>query len=295
MESCCAAVMPEEPSYSLEEPMTVASRRKKYLINRSKSDRRPSMVREWDGSVHRRTLSLYAKVSEKQRAATAAAETPMAAQNAFHLLNNVITPTDEEAAARKMEIKYSARTDEYRRPTNPNFRKEQGWNSLVFAERNMELVTEHRQMAEIDNVMVYLSRNPGTNSSYIQWKFDLSETGLRVDKFGLRFPYDTSEDGHVRVYLKPDLYEDDEDGGYCSSTTATTTDGQGHVPVFSSPVLHQIPEVQGWSRFSLVAELSCKRGACVFHHSQLFLQQRTPGIFEKDVKKYPFKVDISLA
>jgi hypothetical protein len=67
------------------------------------------------------------------------------------------------------------------------------------------------------------------------------------------------------------------------------------IPVFSSPVLRTIPEVHGWNRFSLVAELSCKRGACVFHHSQLFLQQRDGSMFEKEVKKYPFKVEIGLA
>ena len=124
--------------------------------------------------------------------------------------------------------------------------------------------------------------------------------GLRVDKFGLRFLYDTSEDGHVRVYLRPDEDGDEPNLHYNyydreTGTTAGSPSSAQHVTVFSSPVLRHIPEVQGWSRFSLIAELSCKRGACVFNHSQLFLQQRTAGLFEKEMKKYPFRVDISLA
>ncbi|GAV08548.1 hypothetical protein RvY_18221 [Ramazzottius varieornatus] len=294
MDSCCQG----EPEYPLKDksamagpkPMTYASRRLRYMHSgRSNSDRRPSVQRErdLDNYSHRRTASLFAKVSEKQKqlAQDAAALT----SGAFHILNHVIRLTEEEVAQGKLQLKYSSRSDEYKRPTAPTFFKGQrGWNSLVFAERNMELVTEHRQIAETDKVMVYLSRNPGSISSFIQWKFDFSETGLRVDRFGLRFLYDTSEDGCVRAFIKADT-EELEEGG--SVTSATMEDSR--VAVFSSPTVRYIPEIHGWSKFSLIAELSCKRGSCVFHHSQLFLQDRAPAFFETDIKKYPFKVDIS--
>lgn len=52
-----------------------------------------------------------------------------------------------------------------------------GWNSLVFAERNTEWVTEHCRIGEQEEVMTYLSRKPGTTSAYIEWKFDFSESG----------------------------------------------------------------------------------------------------------------------
>lgn len=54
-----------------------------------------------------------------------------------------------------------------------------GWKSLVYAERNMELVTEHRQIAETEKVMVYLSRKPGLSNGSIQWKFDFTKAGKK--------------------------------------------------------------------------------------------------------------------
>ena len=53
----------------------------------------------------------------------------------------------------------------------------EGWQNLVFAERNTDLITEHRQQAETDHVMVYLSRNPGTSSAFVKWKFNFTDAG----------------------------------------------------------------------------------------------------------------------
>ena len=49
----------------------------------------------------------------------------------------------------------------------------------------MDLITEHRQQADTDHVMVYLSRNPGTSSAFIKWKFNFNEAGMYVRLSGL--------------------------------------------------------------------------------------------------------------
>ena len=52
-----------------------------------------------------------------------------------------------------------------------------GWNTLVYAERNMEWLTEHCRNGEQEQVMTYLSRKPGCSSAYVEWRFDFSESG----------------------------------------------------------------------------------------------------------------------
>ena len=52
-----------------------------------------------------------------------------------------------------------------------------GWNTLVYAERNMEWLTEHCHIGDDEEVMTYLSRKPGTSSAYIEWRFDFTEAG----------------------------------------------------------------------------------------------------------------------
>ncbi|XP_055327175.1 peptide-N(4)-(N-acetyl-beta-glucosaminyl)asparagine amidase-like [Paramacrobiotus metropolitanus] len=149
----------------------------------------------------------------------------------------------------------------------------------------MELVTEHRQMGDSEKVMVYLSRNPGTNSSCMQWKFDFTDTGLSIDRLNIRFYYVTSEDGHVKAYLKPDF----------RGEVDPPEDPPERIVLWSIPTMRSIPEAQGWRKFSLIVEMGCKRSPCVFHHTQLFLQQQSGGFFEKEEKKYPFKIEIVFA
>jgi hypothetical protein len=65
-----------------------------------------------------------------------------------------------------------------------------GWNTLVYAERNMEWLTEHCRTGEQEEVMTYLSRKPGTSSAYVEWRFDLTEAGAWADillKMSLKF------------------------------------------------------------------------------------------------------------
>lgn len=95
--------------------------------------------------------------------------------------------------------------------------------------------------------------------------------------------YDTFEDGNIRVYLKPDLKDDDHE----------TNEQPARIMLHSTPNLRYITEAQGWRKFSLIVEMSCKRDPCVFHHTQLFLQQQTGAFFEKEDKKYPLKLEIT--
>ena len=97
--------------------------------------------------------------------------------------------------------------------------------------------------------------------------------GLRVKRFSLKFPFETFEDGHVRAYLKTDSDE---------------------VPIFSSLIATNVPQVRGWDKFALVAELSCQREVCAFQHAQLFRQQLKSSFFDKQEEKYQFRVEVEL-
>ncbi|OQV25054.1 hypothetical protein BV898_01264 [Hypsibius exemplaris] len=191
------------------------------------------------------------------------------------VLGNVIRPSTHETTARKLEVRYSARNDKYKRPTNPIRMKANGWNTLVYAERNMEWLTEHCRSGEQEEVMTYLSRKPGTSSAYIEWRFDFTEAGLRVKKCSLKFPFETFEDGHVRVYLKADNSDD-------------------ALSVYSSLTATDVPKMRGWDKFSLIAELDCERDACAFQHAQLFRQQLKSGFFDKQEEKYQFLMSLEL-
>lgn len=106
--------------------------------------------------------------------------------------------------------------------------------------------------------------------------------GLRIDKLGVRFTYETSEDGYIRAYLKA---ASDETGSYHESPP--------RIPLYSTAMVRQIPEAQGWRKFSLIVEVNCKRNPCVFHHTQLFLQHQTATFFQREGKKYPLKFNFT--
>lgn len=80
---------------------------------RSQSDRRPTRYRNWDDPVNRRCLSLNLK-SDRHSISSVASHDPV------NVLHNVICATKEESAAKRLQIKYCPRLDEYRRPSDAN-------------------------------------------------------------------------------------------------------------------------------------------------------------------------------
>ncbi|XP_055353584.1 peptide-N(4)-(N-acetyl-beta-glucosaminyl)asparagine amidase-like [Paramacrobiotus metropolitanus] len=192
------------------------------------------------------------------------------------IVGNVIQPTRTEVACRKLHLVYSSRTDEYKRLTDASRHGIKGWKNLVYAEKNMELVTEHRYMAGSDVVRVFLARTPGSKSAFLQWNFDLSFTGMRIKRLMIRCQYEIFDDGAVSFYLTSDEH----------------TSNQQIVLFGTSENLKCIPEAVGWSRFTLTAELSCRRGSCTFKHSQLCCQPQRTKLLESKASKFPMVVKI---
>ena len=96
-----------------------------------------------------------------------------------------------------------------------------------------------------------------------------------MKRCSLKFPFETFEDGHVRACLK-------------------ATDADEAIPIFSSLVPANVPQIRGWDKFSLIAELACQREVCAFQHSQLFRQQLKSSFFDKQEGKYPFQMSLEL-
>lgn len=93
--------------------------RKEYASTRSQSDRRP-LHRNWDNPVNRRALSLNLKTERHSL------DLSNGTKETVNLLRNVITATKDEIIAKRLEIKYSPRLDEYRRPTDLRLKKRKG-------------------------------------------------------------------------------------------------------------------------------------------------------------------------
>ncbi|XP_053405664.1 peptide-N(4)-(N-acetyl-beta-glucosaminyl)asparagine amidase-like isoform X2 [Mercenaria mercenaria] len=164
--------------------------------------------------------------------------------------------TEKEKSSRKFHLTYSSAKDEYVRLSNDG-EKSSGYQSMVNKSENIF------RKVEADWKMAYLARNEGTDKAEIVWKFDFTESSLKVDSLEVKIDCATYENGKINWII-------------CSDETCAMLKG--------GPALQTVNELNGQTGFTLTASLSGGQGNVAWQHTQLFRQS------SEDTVMCPFEI-----
>uniref|UniRef100_T1IJ72 Peptide-N(4)-(N-acetyl-beta-glucosaminyl)asparagine amidase n=1 Tax=Strigamia maritima TaxID=126957 RepID=T1IJ72_STRMM len=169
--------------------------------------------------------------------------------------------TRKEIESKRFSVAYLSNVDKYVRISDGG--SEAGvWSSQVFEYRNVFRKVEN------DWKMSYLARE-GVDEGFVEWKFDFSSSGLKIDCIKIFFRVDMFESGViVRKLLSDKRCVEFEKDGNCLRTR----------------------DFKGETIFTLHVDMSGGEGKLAWQHTQLFRQPLGGG---KDMK-YPFEIIVTL-
>eukprot|EP00057_Strongylocentrotus_purpuratus_P002203 XP_003724039.1 PREDICTED: peptide-N(4)-(N-acetyl-beta-glucosaminyl)asparagine amidase [Strongylocentrotus purpuratus] len=153
----------------------------------------------------------------------------------------VFRPTESEKREKLLHVRYNTARDKYIRISDGN-QETDDWEKFAFT--NICMTRKH----EMDWQMVYLAREESMDRGWISWKFDLSGSGLVVDKVKVRASSKIYENAEVKWTLEGD-------------GNSTNLDG--------SDAIVEVTDLAGSVHIELKAELS---GGSMWQHTQLFRQ-----------------------
>jgi len=171
-----------------------------------------------------------------------------------------IDPTEAEANAGCLELKYSCVEDKYLRAFDSNS-VVNGWQNLVYGAESV-----FRNLEEYDLQMVYLARVEGSEVGKVVWHFDVGARNMCVDR--------------VEVLVESACFNS-------GSVVWTLCDARNRVVL--SPGSQQVfSAFSGCTELRLSAELSGGYGERSWEHAQLFRQNF------KQAQEFPLKITLSL-
>lgn len=167
----------------------------------------------------------------------------------------IFSLTEQEKRRKIFTLKYSAVLDQYVRGSEDD-NVINHWGSCLFECKNVVRKVEH------DWQMVYLARSEGSDEAKICWKFDFSDSGLRVDKVTIKpMGLFTQETGQVITQM-------------CTNEQCVRGFGKSE-EVYA--------EFRGCTELTLTARLSGGNGECKWQHAQIFRQSLNSQHFPFDI------------
>ncbi|CAG5118015.1 unnamed protein product [Candidula unifasciata] len=175
--------------------------------------------------------------------------------------NFIFSPKEDERECEMIHIVYSCAADKYIRKSSKD-EEYQGWGACVYS------FSYVLRKEEFDWKMVYLAREEGSASAEIVWKFDLSDTDLRISKMEFKAQSAVYENGSVSWRI-------------CAGDNCFVQTGEA-LQQFQSFDLH------GSQSLSVTAVMQGGQGDNAWQHTQLFRQPTN------DVNNYPFEIKLFL-
>lgn len=168
------------------------------------------------------------------------------------------TPTKTEIASKRFELKYSTAMDKY---IHDNIIYK-GWENGVYSYSSLF------RKEELDWKIVYLCREENCEKSTIEWRFDLTSTGLVIQNIALTYTTALFNNGQVEWKLASNSL------------------------IMNLPVIKNIKEIivdqmDGSDFITLSACLSGGSGDVAWQHSQIFRQTAND-------QEYPFQISLIL-
>ncbi|XP_071822606.1 peptide-N(4)-(N-acetyl-beta-glucosaminyl)asparagine amidase-like isoform X2 [Apostichopus japonicus] len=169
-------------------------------------------------------------------------------------------PTTEEVNSKLFHLKYCCASDKYTRISNRNEVKED-WESWINRQSNLF------RKEEFDWKMVYLAREEGSREASVSWKFDCSQTDVKVNDVTVTAVSSTFQSGNIVWSL---------------------TDGERSVRLSGGSNSETFTDFRGSATLELTAELSGGEGDVAWQHTQLFRMSTD------QLDTFPFEWRISL-
>ncbi|GFR76588.1 peptide-N(4)-(N-acetyl-beta-glucosaminyl) asparagine amidase [Elysia marginata] len=174
----------------------------------------------------------------------------------------VFTPSAKELVSKVMHVKYNCSTDKYIRKSSED-ENIRGWETCVFEQNNIF------RKEEPDWKMVYLARTEGSTKAQISWKFDLTNTNLKMNKLELKAQSSIFENGKISWRICA--------GDNCTSLTGSSLQDS------------MMLDLKGCKTLVLVAVLERGSGDNAWQQTQLFRQS------SQDLESYPFEIKLILS
>ncbi|XP_005092800.1 peptide-N(4)-(N-acetyl-beta-glucosaminyl)asparagine amidase [Aplysia californica] len=172
----------------------------------------------------------------------------------------VFSPTESERESEIIHVCYNCAEDKYVRKSSGNA-QQVGWLACVNSSSNVVRKEEH------DWKMVYLARQNGGSSAEISWKFDVTDTDLRISKMELKASTAVYENGKISWQI-------------CAGDNCFSQNGAS-LQDFMTFDLH------GTKTLTITAVMRGGKGDVAWQHTQLFRQSlQTQGEFPFEVRLF---------
>ncbi|XP_050400268.1 peptide-N(4)-(N-acetyl-beta-glucosaminyl)asparagine amidase [Patella vulgata] len=173
----------------------------------------------------------------------------------------IFTLSEREKQLKKVHVKYNCPKNHYVRISNNNEEKKD-WSSLCFQSTSLA------RKEEKEWKMVYIARAEGSENASVSWKFDFSESTLKIDKVIIKAESCVYENGVITWKI-------------CGDDQCIMLNGKDlNLP---TPV-----DVKGSSSLTITGSLTKGIGNVAWQHTQLFRQSST------DFNNFPFEIEIYL-
>ncbi|CAL1531847.1 unnamed protein product [Lymnaea stagnalis] len=178
------------------------------------------------------------------------------------VLNNfVFRPTEAERECELIHVTYNCATDKYIRISSDSEQR-MGWQACTFSAQDVF------RKEELDWRMAYLARCEGSAYAEVVWKFDLTDTDLRISKMELKAESAIFENGAISWRL-------------CAGDNCFMQNGASLNTLMTF-------DLHGCQTLTITAVLQGGRGENAWQHAQLFRQSTT------DIENCPFELKLFL-